>query len=189
MGLFDANQPTRVASIIVLMLAVALAACSESGDNKKEEKQADPNLPPAQVDLPSPPPESAFDIPEKNPDGTLRVQGVIQYQAKHLGNNVRIKGVLVDIRGDCDPAKAKKKGEPCPEPHFIIKDEKGAEKELAVVGFDREFFERAEVEADQTHTFEGSYKKVAQGFANSESGLLLLDKLDDINVLEEKTEK
>lgn len=175
----------RSATLIALIMAVALAcACSESNESS-EEAQVDPNLPPAQVDLPSPPPASAFDIPETNDDGTMRVEGLIQYQTKHLGSPVRVKGVVVQIEGDCDPKRAKKKGEECPEPHFVIKDEEGAEKELMVVGFDRDYFDKVDVEKGQTHTFEGTYKKIAQQFVNSENGLLLLDKVGEVSVLEE----
>ncbi len=175
----------RASALVMMVLAVTFAiACNKSKDADDGQK-ADPNLPPAQVDLPSPPPASAFNIPEKNDDGTLRVQGLIQYKDKHWDKKVRVKGVIVKINGDCDPAKAKKKGETCLEPHFIIKDKKGAEKQLAVVGFKRDFFKKAKVKVGETHVFEGSYKKMAQQFVNSGDGLILLDKLDDINVLAE----
>ena len=181
------KRSARVATLIVLMLAVNLATACEESDAKNGEQPGDPNQPPAQVDLPSPPPASAFNIPEKNDDGTLRVEGLIQYQEKHLGNKVRVKGVIVEKLGDCDPAKAKKTGKPCPEPHFLIKDEKGAEKQLMVVGFDREFFEKAKnAKIGETQVFEGSYQKMAQEFVNSGDGLLLLDKVGEISVLETK---
>lgn len=177
----------RKATLIVLMLAVSLAVACEESDANKGEQAADPNQPPAQVDLPSPPPASAFNIPEKNDDGTLRVEGLIQYQDKHLGSKVRVKGVIVEKLGDCDPAKAKKTGKPCPKPHFIIKDEEGAEKQLMVVGFKREFFEKAEdAKVGETQVFEGSYQKMAQEFVNSGDGLLLLDKAGEVSVLEEQ---
>jgi hypothetical protein len=176
----------RAATLIALMLAVSLAFACEESETKKDEQATDPNMPPAQVDLPSPPPASAFNIPEKNDDGTLRVEGIIQYKDKHLENRVRVKGVVTQILGDCDPKKAKKTGEPCPQPHYIIQDEEGAEKELMVVGFDREFFEKAKTKVGETHTFEGTYKQMAQQFVNSENGLLLLDKIGEVSVLDEE---
>src|SRR5690554_3540318 len=89
-----------------LLLCLAVACSSEDADKAKDG--VDPNLPPAQVDLPSPPPPSAFEIAETNDDGTLRVEGLIQFQDKHLDKPVRVKGVVTQILGDCDPAKAKK---------------------------------------------------------------------------------
>lgn len=176
----------RAATLIALVLAVSLAFACEETEKEQGEQANDPNLPPAQVDLPSPPPASAFNIPEKNDDGSLRVEGIIHHKDKHLGNQVRVKGVVTQVLGDCDPKKAKRTGEPCPRPHFVIKDEEGAEKELMVVGFEREFFKKAETEVGETHTFEGTYKQMAQQFVNSENGLLLLDKVDEVSVLEEQ---
>jgi hypothetical protein len=178
------NTFSRTTILIALLLAVtSTVACNDSEATKSAEK-ADSNLPPAQVDLPSPPPASAFVIPEKNDDGSLRIAGIIHHQEKHLGKKVRIKGVIVGLLGDCDPKKAKKTDKICNEPHYLISDEEGAEKQLAVVGFDREFFEKAEVEVGETHTFGGTYKKLAQGFVNSGDGLLLLDEIGEVSVLE-----
>jgi hypothetical protein len=176
----------RSGTLLALLIALTFAIACEESTETEEQPDVDPNLPPAQVDLPSPPPASAFEIAERNDDGTLRVEGLIQYQDKHLDGEVTVKGTLVEILGDCDPKKAKEAGEPCPEPHYIIKDEPDAQKELMVVGFDRDFLDEAELEVGDTHTFEGSYRKIAQQFVNSENGLLLLDKVDDISVLEEK---
>jgi hypothetical protein len=184
------NTISRSTTLIALILTGVLAtsslvACDDSEATNPAD-QADPNQPPAQVDLPSPPPASAFNIPEKNDDGTLRVAGVIHHQEKHLGNIVDIKGMIVGINGDCDPKKAKKAGETCDEPHYLISDEEGAEKQLAVVGFDREFFEKTKAKLGETHTFSGTYKKVAQGFVNSGDGLLLLNKVGEVSVIEEE---
>lgn len=181
---FATPAQLRRGALLLLSLLICLAVACNNEPERADEPEEDPNLPPAQVDLPSPPPASAFEIPETNADGTLRVQGLIQYQDKHLDKQVRVTGTIIEIYGDCDPAKAKKEGTPCPEPHFIIKDEDGGEKELMVVGFDRKFLERAKVEAGESHVFEGSYQKMAQQFINSEDGLVQLDKMDDLDVLE-----
>ncbi|AWV89415.1 hypothetical protein [Bradymonas sediminis] len=166
-----------------LLLCFAMACSSEESEKPTEE--VDPNLPPAQVDLPSPPPASAFNIAETNQDGTLRVEGLIQYQDKHLDKPVRVKGVVTQILGDCDPKKAKKANTFCPEPHFIIKDESSAEKELMVVGFERDFFKKSKTKVGEAHVFEGDYRKMSQQFVNSESGLIALTKVDDISVRDE----
>lgn len=176
----------RSGTILALLIALTFAVACEESTDTEEQSEVDPNLPPAQVDLPSAPPASAFEIPERNDDGTLRVEGLIQYQDKHLDGKVTVKGTVIEILGDCDPKKAKEADESCPEPHYIIKDEPDARKELMVVGFDRDFLDEADLEAGGTHTFEGSYRKIAQQFVNSENGLLLLDRVDELSVLEEK---
>lgn len=186
MNIFAKSGFGRRALIGVLSLLVCFAIACNSDESEKTKEKVDPNLPPAQVDLPSPPPASAFEIPETNDDGTLRVQGLIQYQDKHLDKAVRVKGTVVQILGDCDPKKAKKNEKICPEPHFIIKDEKNAEKELMVVGFDRDFLKKADAEVGEEHVFEGNYRKMSQQFVNSESGLISLVKIDDTPVREDK---
>lgn len=169
---------------LAMLFCLAVACSSEDADKPIDE--VDPNLPPAQVDLPSPPPASAFEIAETNADGTLRVEGLIQFQDKHLDKPVRVKGVVTQILGDCDPAKAKKDGSFCPEPHFIIKDEPSADKELMVVGFERDFFKKAGAKVGESHVFEGNYSKMSQQFVNSESGLIALTQIDETPVAETK---
>ena len=176
--------------LLVLLLAMvcagfALTGCS-NGEEGKEGDDKKSDQPPAQVDLPEPPPASAYEVQEKNQDGTFRIAGLIRYRAKYLGEPVRVKGVISGISADCDPKKAKEEGKECPEPHFTIKDTPDAEKDMMVVGFKQEFVEEAKLEEGNEHVFEGTYKKVAQGFVASEDGLILLDKVDDKSVLEEK---
>ncbi len=179
-----ARLSTRLTALLALLVIMGLAVGCDDAEADADQGESTENMEPAQVDLPSPPPASAFDIPEKNDDGTLRVEGLIQYQDKHLGKSVKVTGFISEILGDCDPKKAKKRDESCPAPHYIITDEEGDEKELMVVGFDREYFEKAGAEEGETHVFEGTYKKIAQQFVNSENGLLLLDRLDDVEAVE-----
>lgn len=174
---------SRRASLLLCCLLLCLVSACNSSKVEKPADPEDPGLPPAQVDLPSPPPASAFDIPETNADGTLRVEGLIQFQDKHLDKMVRVRGVITQILGDCDPAKARKENTLCPQPHFIIKDNPDDARELMVVGFSRDFLKKAKVQPGEAHVFEGEYKKMAQQFVNSESGLLLLDQLDETSVL------
>jgi hypothetical protein len=174
-------------TLMVALMSIGLTAtgCSEEEKGESAEKQ-DPNQPPANVELPEPPPASAFEVQEKNDDGTFRIAGLIQYRDKYIGKPVRVKGVITSIQADCDPKKAKEEGKECPEPHFLIKDSPDAEKDMMVVGFKQEFVEEADLEEGQEHVYEGTYKKVAQGFVASEEGLILLDMVDDKSVLEEK---
>ncbi|MGM0556233.1 MAG: hypothetical protein ACQEVA_07625 [Myxococcota bacterium] len=170
--------------VALMSLGLTAAGCSEQ-DKGESAEQEDSDQPPAQVDLPEPPPASAFEVQEKNDDGTFRVAGLIQYRDKYIDKPVRVKGIISRIEADCDPKKAKEEGTECPDPHFVIKDAPDAEKDMMVVGFKQEFVEEAELEPGQEHVYEGTYKKVAQGFVASEEGLILLDMVDDMSVLEE----
>ena len=180
---------SRTVLFVSIVAAAALAlstACSNSGEKAKKNDESDSNQKPAQVDLPDPPSKSSFQIPEKNPDGTLRIEGIIQYRDKYLDKPVRIKGVIAKPFEECDPSEAKEKGEECPEPHMIIKDDPDADKSLMVVGFKKRYVEESELDLSKgtEHVFQGTYQKVAQGFVASEKGLLLVDKIDEESVLE-----
>lgn len=170
---------------LVLCLALLMpAACQTEQEAGEDVVEQDPNLPPARVDLPDPPPASAFEVQDKNPDGTFRVNGLIQFREKHLNSTVQIRGVIQEISPDCDPKRAEREGTECPEPHFVIRDATDPEQPMMVVGYEKEFVEKADLKVDQERLFEGEYKKVASGFVASENGLLLLNRVDDIPVID-----
>lgn len=171
---------------LAAFLVLALAACNGSSDVKTEKTKEDPNLPPAQVSLPSPPPASAYKIPETNADGSLRVEGLIYNRDKYLDQQVEVKGIIVRLSKECDPKKAKKAGEECPEPNLFIRDSADGEAAMRVVGYKDDFVKKAELEEGQQRVFKGTYQKVAQGFVATEDGLILLDYVDDIAVLEDE---
>lgn len=183
MGHRVSQRSLLLAFAATLLLA---AGCSSGNKESADKKKKNPNLPPARVELPEKPPASALEIPEKNDDGTFRVRGLIAHRAKHLGDTVEITGTITYISPDCDPSEAKEKGEECPEPYLIIKDEKEADDKMMVVGHDKEFLEEADLETGQEFVFKGTYKKIAQGFVASENGLLLVDKIGDMDVLKKE---
>lgn len=171
---------------LAALLALALVACNGSSDVKTEKSEEDPNLPPAQVSLPDPPPASAYEIPEKHPDGTLRIEGLIHNQDKYLEQQVTVKGLIVRLSEECDPKKAKRDGTECPEPNLFIRDSEDAELAMRIVGYKPEFVDEAKLEEGTVRDFKGTYQKVAYGFVATEDGLILLDYVDDIPVVEEK---
>lgn len=173
--------------LLTLVLFTATACDSESDTTTPiDELAADPSLPPAVVDLPPAPPASAFVIPETNPDGTLRVQGLISNQTNYLDKPVEISAMIFSISEPCDVKKAKKEGRECQEPHLLIKDDRDAEKQLMVVGYKDDFIKKARLEVGGQHMFKGVYQKMAQGFIASEDGLILLDNVDEVAVLDTK---
>lgn len=171
---------------VVFGLAPLTLSCDEDDEITVEEPENDPNLPPANVNLPPAPPASGFEVAERNPDNTLRVEGLIHHRANHLDQQVEVKGLVVRISAPCDPKKAKRNDETCPEPNLFIKDDEDGQKFLRIVGYDEDFIKKAKLEVGETRVFKGTYKKVAQGFVATEDGLVLLDYVDDIPVLEDK---
>lgn len=184
LNLFGRSVSGTLAALLVV--AFAATACSGSGDDKaaeKKKKQTDRE--PAKVNLPEPPPASALEVEELHSDGSFRVEGLIATQGKHLGDDVEVKGKVAYVSPDCDPRRAQKKGEECPKPYLTIEDKEEGEAEMMVVGFERDFLDRAEVEKGETYLFKGKYKKLAQGFVASESGLILLNEVNGESVLED----
>jgi hypothetical protein len=172
-------------TVLACALLATTAGCDSGGSADSESTEAIKEKPPAKVDLPEPPPASELEIPQKNDDGTFRVRGLIAHRGQHLGSKVEVRGVITEVSEPCDPARAKRRGETCSKPYLFIRDkEKGADRRLMVVGFTDEFARKADLKAGDEHVFVGSYKKMAQGFAASESGLLLVDKIDDTKVVQ-----
>ena len=172
--------------ILAGLFALSLVACNNGGTVETEKTKEDPNLPPANVDLPSPPDPQAYEVPEKNPDGTLRIEGLIHNKDKYMEQQVEVKGVIVRLSKECDPKKAKREGTECPEPNLFIQDVGGDDPAIMrVVGYKDDFVKKAKLEEGEERVFKGTYQKVAQGFVATEDGLILLDYVDDIGVLEE----
>lgn len=176
----------RYITIVALLAFAAACSNSSSGDLETEKTLDEPNLPPPTVSLPDPPPASAYEIPEKNGDGTLRVEGLLFYKDKYLDKQVTVSGTIVRMSPECDPAKAKKAGTECPEPNLFIRDAADAELALRVVGYKPEFVKKAKLAEGDQRSFTGTYRKVAAGFVATEDGLLLVDMIDDMSVLDAK---
>lgn len=172
-----------LASLVVL----GLIGCDHPASNVTVEvDEADPNAEAPTVSLPTPPSAQDFVIEEKNEDGTLRVAGMIEYKDKHLDKEVVVKGKLIKLSKDCDPGLAKKKGEKCPEPHLVIRDdEEDAEKHILVVGYPQDFVKRAKLTEDEVYDFKGTYQMMGYGFTASEDGLMVLAAVGDEEVAEE----
>ena len=72
------------------------------------------------------------------------------------------------------------------QPNLFIRDAPDAELAMRVVGYKPEFIKKAKLEENQERVFKGTYQKVAQGFVATEDGLILLDYVDDVPVIDEK---
>jgi hypothetical protein len=138
------------------------------------------------AELPEPPPADGFVIPERNKDGSLRVAGVIEYQANHLDKPVEITAYISFVSPECDPAVAKKKGVECPQPYMILQDDPSSTRQIMAVGYEEEFIKRGKLKEAETRIVKGTYQKMASGFAATENGLILLDAVDDIPVVKAK---
>ena len=182
------NTITRALLTSSFLVLIPLSACDHPPSNVTvEDTKTDPNAPAPTVSLPEPPSAEDFVIKEKNDDGSLRVQGLIENKSKYMDKEVVVKGKVVKLSENCDPAKAKKKNEKCPELHMIIQDdEEDAEKQILIVGYREDFLKRSKLKEEEVHQFKATYKMMGWGFTSSEDGLLGLISMDDIDVVESK---
>lgn len=170
---------------IVALLALSFVACEAEGPEiPADEFPPDPDLPPAVVDLPSPPPASAFEIKEFNEDNSLRVEGIVGNRDKYLDEEVEVRATIAEIRGDCDPRRARQRGETCLEPHLLITDHIDDDRRLLVVGYPNSFLRQARLQVGEEYLFKGLYEQMAHGFISTEDGLLVVSSVDDREVPE-----
>jgi hypothetical protein len=176
---------TLSTSILCAGLLMASVGCDHPPSNVKAElpKRAEGQAAPS-VSLPEAPPSSGFVIPETNPDGTMRILGLIHNRDNHLHKEITVKGTLIQVSEDCDPAKAKKKEESCPEPFMTIQDDDKIP--FRVVGFKPEFIKKAKLKVGDSYDFKGVYELTTQGFAATEDGLLLLNEVNGAAVMASK---
>lgn len=166
-------------------IALVVMGCDHPASNVKAElPKQEEGKPAPSVNLPEPPPSSGFVIPETNPDGTMRILGLIHHQSKHLHKEITVKGTLIQLSADCDPAKAKKKNEPCPEPFMTIQDDDKIP--FRVVGYPQDFLKKAKLKVGDSYDFKGTYELTTQGFAATEDGLMLLNEVNGVPVMAPK---
>ena len=179
---FDISRTATTAMVVVL--AFALTACDRGPEPPTEEFPPDPDLPEPVVDLPDPPPESAFEIQEHNDDGSLRIEGVIGNRDQYMGEEVEIRGTVTDIIGDdCDPNHPAV--DTCPRLHLLIQDHADDDLDLIVVGFEDNFLRTARIREGEEYHFEGVYTDMAHDFVSTEEGLIDLHAVGDHEVEED----
>lgn len=167
---------------VLLGLLLASAACEPSSPEAPiDEFPPDDDLPQAVVDLPAPPPDSAFEIQQTNDDGSLRVEGLVGHRDQYFDSDVEVRGVIAEIIGDdCDPSHPQI--DSCPTLHLEIRDHIDDSLGLYVVGFDDAFLRRARLREGQEYLFSGTYTDMAHDFPSTRDGLIDLHSVDDHDV-------
>jgi hypothetical protein len=102
-----------------------------------QEAQQMPNI---KVDLPPSPEFKPISTPDKWPDGNWSIHGVRKQMKTTIGQEVTIKGFLLE-EYTCPPERAKctKKGykgppcKACDQPHYFLSDKKDGKKDKALL--------------------------------------------------------
>ncbi len=171
-------------TLAILALALSCAACEYPVSNVTVEQNEEESK--GTVSLPPAPAPADFVIKEKNDDGTLRVLGIIEYKDKYLEKQVTLTAHIASVSPECDPAEAKKTNAKCDEPNMIIMDDPDADARLLVVGFEHAILKKKKIAEGETHTLAGTYKTMALGFTDTESGVLQLESIDGNAVVDTK---
>lgn len=178
--------PTLLTRLLLLSLVGALLAaspCDRPPSNVKTElPEVDAKAAEAAVTLPAPPAADAFVIKEAHDDGVLRVEGLAEHREKHMDKTVTVRGKIVSIAPPCDVKEAKKRGETCKQPHLVIEDSDRASARMFVIGFPDEFPKLAKLQPGEAFDFKGSYTMTAQQFAATETGLIVLEEVNETTV-------
>ncbi|HEX4458122.1 MAG TPA: hypothetical protein VIA18_09130 [Polyangia bacterium] len=142
-------------------------------------------LPPIKVDLPSPPPFTASDIPEKNPDGTFTIRGLRKHKADNLSKDVKVKAYLLEVY-TCPKCPKGQTCKLCDQPYFYMGDKPDTKKEkaLMVVDYLAPKQKPPALTVGKQYDVAGTFSiNSPTGFGSSD-GLLVFDSMtDDKNVL------
>ncbi len=186
-------------------LALLLLACEEEPP-PQEDPEA--NLPPATVSLPAVPGDlGQSKIPEKFADGPLTVDGLRRNRLKYLDKDVEIRGTVAQVytcpfwedKKKPRRARRRKDGEEedpkmCQRHHFYVVDASGKpEDRLLIVnlnGIYQAKVEDGELKTGDVYTMTGRYTDIGDGFLETETGLIVLNQIREIDQAEaEKNEK
>lgn len=202
------DNARRLAALLPLAaLALGLAAC-EPEPPPPEDPEA--NLPPAVVSLPPVPADlGQSTIPEKFADGPLTIDGLRRNRLKYLDKDVEVRATVTQVytcpfwpdkKKPRRTVRRRKDGEPeedpkmCQRHHFYVVDAKGKpEDRLLIVNLSALYqakVEDEELKPGEVYTMTGRYTDAGDGFLETETGLLVLNQIKEIELAEaEKNEK
>jgi len=156
-----------------LLVGLTALGCSSSTGGESLGETGPENVPPLKLELPPPP---AFDRPKTPlvyPDQTLSVYGLRHAMDQHLGKEVRVKAVVLEVY-QCPVCKRGKKCPPCDLPHLWLADEAEAAKDKALLVADLPYddrgkYKKLDLSAGQTVVVAGTFAKQSNtGFSSSE---------------------
>lgn len=158
-------------------MGLALLGCSGSGTGQSLAETGPENVPPLKVELPPPPSFDRATVPRVYPDQTLSVYGARKDMERHLGKEVRVKAVVVEVY-QCPTCKRGRKCPPCDLPHFWIGDQRETPRDEALLVADLPYDDRGKYKdldlvAGETIVIAGTFTKQSNtGFSSSE-GLIV----------------
>ena len=160
-----------------LIVGLAVIGCGGSGTGQSLAETGPENVPPLKLELPPPPKFDRPKVPQVYPDQTLSVYGVRKGMEEHLGKEVRVKAVVVEVY-QCPTCKRGTKCPPCDLPHFWVGDKRETPREEALLVADLPYDDRGKykklrLDEGQTIVIAGTFTKQSNtGFSSSE-GLLV----------------
>ena len=160
-----------------LVVGLFFAGCDSSSGGQSLSEKGPENAPPIVVELPPPPAFERPQTPKVYPDQTLSVYGVRHPLDQHLGKDVRVKAVVLEVY-QCPVCKRGRTCPPCDLPHFWVADgaESSKDKALLVADLPYDDFgkrKKLDLTAGETVVVSGTFAKQSNtGFSSSE-GLII----------------
>lgn len=160
--------------------ALYVAGCDGGGSGASLGADPSNALPPIKVDLPPQPSFAPPDIPIKTPEGDYSVYGLRKEKAKTLGQEVKVKGYLLEVY-QCPPCPKGQTCKACDQPHFFLGDKPDTKKEkaLMVVDYLGQKQKPPALTVGKQYEIEGGFNiNSPTGFGSSD-GLLVFGKMKD----------
>lgn len=165
----------RLAPFIALSLLLAACDGPPPEDAERSARLAELR---AQVELPAVPPLDQLRMPERMPDGSFSVAGLLANREALLNSEVELTALLRDIYA-CPNEEGQRAG--CLRPHLFISDTLRTPQRLLVVGYDTRY--ERQLSEGERYTFVGRYALTYPGHVSTEDGLLIVQEIRGENIL------
>lgn len=167
------------ALLLAAPVALVFVGC-EQPDPQEEERQARIAELRAQVDLPAVPPLERLQMPERMPDGTWSVAGLMMNRAELMDSDVEVTALLREVY-ECDRPEGSESRDGCIRPHFFVADTLRTPQRLLAVGYDERYEEQ--LSEGERYTLVGRYTRTHTGHVSTEDGLIVVQEIRGENIL------
>lgn len=170
----------NLAAALVALPALVLCVACEQPDPEEEARQARLSELRAQVDLPAVPPLERLQMPERMPDGSWSVAGLLANRADLMDSEVELTALLREVY-ECDRPEGSESRDGCFRAHFFVADTLRTPQRLLAVGYDERYEEQ--LSEGERYTLVGRYTRTHTGHVSTEDGLIVVQEIRGENIM------